>query len=308
MKRFLFFASLALLLLTACGGAKAENYADESPALAPAQPLSVYTDEAAEDNASMRNTTGIAAEAIQQKRLVIKDADLRLVVDDPEKKMDEIVALANSLGGYVVNSEIYQTYADSGAKVPEGNISVRIPAEKMDTALEEIKTNVVEVDSENISGQDVTDQYVDLQSRLKAKKATEENLLKILAEAQTTEETLAVYSELQIIQSDIEVLTGQINYYEQSAAMSSINITLIASEKIQPIEIGGWKLGETTSKAVQNLINYLQGFVRFIITFVILVIPVLITIFLPFYLAFLALRAFLRRRKKKTVKTPPQKE
>ncbi|RLD06288.1 MAG: hypothetical protein DRI32_02825, partial [Chloroflexi bacterium] len=228
----------------------------------------------------------------------------------PKAKMDEIVSLAKSLGGYVVSSNIYQTYADNGSEVPEGNISIRVPAEKLDAALAQIKAEVVEVDSENVSGEDVTDQYVDLQSRLKAKKAAEEKMLEIMAQAKTTEETLAVYSQLQIIQSDIEVLTGQINYYERSAAMSSISINVIASEKSKPIEIGGWKLGETASKSVQNLINYLQGFTRFIINLIILVLPVLVTIFLPFYLIFIGLRAIVRRNRKKKVSkiTPETKE
>lgn len=305
MKRYLIFATLAVLLLAACG-AKAENYAMESPAVAPAMDMDIY-EETMTDDLSARST-GTGVQAAEQERLVIKNADLRIIVDDPEAKMDAIAALADSLGGHVVTSNIYQTYADNGVKVPEGSITIRVPAERLDEALEKIKADVVEVDSENISGQDVTDQYVDLQSRLKAKKATEEKLLEILAQAQTTEETLAVYSELQVVQSDIEVLTGQINYYKQSAAMSSISVSVIASEKSKPIEIGGWKLGETASRAVQNLIDYLQGFVRFLITLVILIIPVLLTIVLPFYLAFLAVRAFLRRRKAQKEKTEEKKE
>ncbi|MBT3713455.1 MAG: DUF4349 domain-containing protein, partial [Anaerolineae bacterium] len=195
----------------------------------------------------------------------------------------------------------YQSYADSGARVPEGNITIRVPSEKMDAALEQIKENAEEVNSENVSGEDVTDKYVDLQSRLKAKKAAEEKMLEIMAQATTTEETLAVYSQLQIIQSDIEVLTGQINYYERSAAMSSISVNVIATEKSKPIEIGGWKLGETASSAVQNLIDYLQGFVRFLINFIIFILPVLITLFLPFYLVFLGIRAIVRKRRAKKV-------
>ncbi len=308
MKRYLIFATLSVLLLAACG-AKAENYEMESPV----EPAIAYDgdmyEETVAEELSARETTGIAVQAAQQERLVIKNADLRIVVDDPEAKMDAISALADSLGGHVVSSDIYQTYADNGMKVPEGSITIRVPAERLDDVLKEIKADAVDVESENISGQDVTDQYVDLQSRLKAKKATEAKLLEILEQAQTTEETLNVYSELQVVQSDIEVLTGQINYYRQSAAMSLVSVSVIASEKAKPIEIGGWELGETASKAVQNLIDYLQGFVRFIITFIILVIPVLLTIALPFYLAFLAFRAFLRRRKKKAQKTAaPKKE
>jgi hypothetical protein len=246
-----------------------------------------------------RSTSGSSVQAAQQERLVIKNADLSITVEAPEEKIAEISALAASMGGHVVTSNTYQSYSNSGAQVPEGNITIRVPSESLDAALDKIKADVDEVNSENISGEDVTDQYVDLESRLKAKKAAEEKMLEFMEQAATTEETLAVYSQLQIIQSDIEVLTGQMNYYERSAAMSSISVRIIATEKSKPIEIGGWKLGETASKAVQNLVDYMQGFVRFLINFIIFILPVLITIFLPIYFVFIGLRALLRRRRAK---------
>ena len=310
MKRYLITISAILVLLTGCGAKATPDYAMEEAGYAPAAPameMDVYANDAVMDE-SARSTSGTGVEAVLQERLVIKNADLRIIVDDPESKMGEIVSLAESLGGYVVSSNVYQTYADNGSEVPEGTITIRVPAEKLDSALAQIKAEVVDVDSENVSGEDVTDQYVDLQSRLKAKKAVEEKLIEIMAQAKNTEDTLSVYSQLQVIQSDIEVLTGQINYYERSAAMSSISVSVIASEKSKPIEIGGWKLGETASKSVQRLIDYLQGFTRFIINFIIFILPVLFTIFLPFYLVFIGIRAILRRRKAKKAKTVTEKK
>ena len=300
MKRYLITAIIILVLLTGCG-AKAsapadyammeEGFVSSAPMEAPAAPEMMMDSET-------RSSSG-SSEAAQQERLVIKNADLRIVVDNPEEKMAAITALASSLGGHVISSNTYQTYGNSGIEVPEGNITIRVPAESLDAALKQIKADVIEVDSENVSGQDVTDQYVDLQSRLKAKKAAEEKMLEIMDEAYSTEDVLAVYAQLQILQSDIEVLTGQINYYERSAAMSSISVAVIASEKSKPIEIGGWELGETASKSVQNLIDYLQGFTRFLINFVIFILPVLVTIFLPFYLVFIGIRKIVRRRRAK---------
>ena len=310
MKRYLITAIIILVLLTGCGAKSSsdsvnygmeESFVSSAPAMEPMEAMEMESlgapvmDEA-------RNASGSHVEAAQQERLVIKNADLSITVDDPEEKMASITALANSLGGHVVTSNIYQSYANNGVRVPEGSITIRIPSESLDTALQQIKADVVEVDSENVSGQDVTDQYVDLQSRLKAKKAAEKKMLEIMDEAYSTEDVLAVYSQLQILQSDIEVLTGQINYYERSAAMSSISVRVVATEKSEPIEIGGWKLGETASKAVQNLINYLQGFVQFMISLIIFILPVLFTIFLPFYLVFIAIRAIVRKRRAKKAK------
>lgn len=306
MKRYWIAILAVLIFLTGCGAKAAsapsydmvmeESFAPAMEMPAAAEPM---------DSAAGRSTSvSSSVEATQQERLVIKNANLSITVDDPEKTIKAITRLASSLGGHVVSSNTYQTYANNGVRVPEGEITIRVPSESMDEALEQIKADVIEVNSENVSGEDVTDQYVDLQSRLRAKKATEEKLLEIMDQAYSTEDVLTVYAQLQVIQSDIEVLIGQINYYERSAALSSIRVSVIADEKSQPIEIGGWKLGETANRAVQNLIDYIQGFVQFLINFIIFILPVLITIFLPFYLVFLGLRAIIvrRNRKKKAAK------
>jgi hypothetical protein len=186
--------------------------------------------------------------------------------------------------------------------VPEGSLTIRVPSQKLDEALEKIKADVVEVTYENRSGEDVTNQYVDLQSRLKAKQAAEKKLLEFLEAATNTEDTLAVYVQLQQIQSEIEVLKGQIQYYEESAALSAISIRLVAEETVKPIEIGGWKLQGTANDAVQDLIQFTQGFTRFLIRFVLTILPALILIAIPTYAIFIGGRGLFRRfRKSKAV-------
>ena len=313
MKRYWIVLMAALVMLSSCAGAaSSDNYAMEEsiamgmPAAAPME-MEAYAADSAMDAGARTTSSGV--EPAQQERLVIKNADLSIVVDDPLDSIEEISALAESLGGHVVSSNTYQTYSNNGLRIPEGSITIRVPSAELNDALESIKDGAIEVERENVSGEDVTDQYVDLQSRLKAKKAAEAKLLEIMDQAYTTEDTLEVYAQLQIIQSDIEVLQGQINYYERSAAMSSISVTLIATEKSQPIEIGGWELGETASESIQDLIDYLQGFTRFLVRFIIFILPVLLTLALPFYLVFIGLRTLVRRRRaKKAEKAEAQEE
>ena len=316
MKRYWFIFIAIALVLAGCGGAASSaDYAMEesfavsgAPAAAPME-MEYYAEPMMDDMAgnSVRSTSS-GVEPAQQERLVIKNADLSITVDDPLESIEAISYLAESLGGHVVSSNTYQTYANNGIRIPEGMISIRIPSEKLTEALDRIKEDAIEVENENVSGEDVTDQYVDLQSRLKAKKAAEAKLLQIMNQAETTEDTLNVYSQLQVIQSDIEVLTGQINYYERSAAMSSVTVRVIATDKVQPIEIGGWKLGETASEAVQDLVYYMQDFTQFLIRFIIFTLPVLITIALPFFLVFLGIRAVVRRRRAKKAAKAEVKE
>ncbi len=307
MKRFLIIMVAVVLLLTACASAASPEMARSEDFAAPGIAMEMpAAPEAMADSAGRGNAVASSAEPASQERLVIKNANLSIVVADPEAKMSEIAALASSLGGHVVSSNIYQTYADNGVRVPEGNITIRVQAEQLNTALNKIKKDAVEVENETVSGEDVTDQYVDLQSRLRAKETAEKKLIEIMDNAQDTEDVLSVYGQLQVIQSDIEVLTGQINYYERSAALSSISVQVIAEEKSKPIEIGGWELGETASESVQDLIDYMQGFVQFMIRFIILILPVLISIFLPFYLVFIGIRALARKNRKKKAAQAPE--
>jgi hypothetical protein len=109
---------------------------------------------------------------------------------------------------------------------------------------------------------------------------------------------LAVYTQLQMIQTEIESLKGQIQYYEQSAALSSISIRLIAEAGTQPIAIGPWRPEGAAKDAVEDLVFFFQNFVEFLIRFVIFVLPSLILIAIPLFLVFLGGRALFRRFRK----------
>lgn len=268
------------------GGGGAPEVYTQSDASAPMQPASeeVYK-------------SAVVSQDVQtQERMVIQNADLAIVVADPKARLEEIAALANEMGGFVVSSNVYTTYyGPNSIEAPGANIVIRVPSERLDEALDKIKEGAIDVDYENRTGQDVTSIYVDLQSQLKAKQAAEKQLLEIMENATETEAVLAVYTQLQIIQSEIEVLKGQIKYYDESVALSAVNVTLIAEETVQPVEIGGWKLQGTANDAIQDLIYFTQGFVQFLIRLVLTIIPSLILMAIPLYVIFLGGRALFRR-------------
>lgn len=258
--------------------------------------------EAAVDSAASGMDLYNAEQAAQaQERLVIENADLAIVVKDPKARMSQIAALANEFGGYVVSSNLYQSYSSAGVEVPEATIVIRVPSNRLDDALSRIKEGAVDVDYENRSGQDVTSEYVDLQSRLKAKQAAEAKLLEIMDQATRAEDVLAVYLQVQTVQTEIEQLKGQIQYLEESAAMSSISVRLIAEAGTQPIEIGPWKPEGAAREAIQDLVFFVQNFVDFLIRFVLLTLPALILIAIPLFLVYLAGRAVYRRVRRSRV-------
>jgi hypothetical protein len=226
------------------------------------------------------------------ERLIIRNAWLDLVVPNTEDALTEIEDVTNEMGGFVVESSVYQSGESKRA-----SIQIRIPAEKLDEALEHFRGMASEVRSENVSGQDVTDEYVDLQSRLRSKEATEAKLLEFLEEAEDTEAALAVYAELERIQTDIEVIKGRMQYLEQSAAMSAVSIELTPDELVQPIEIGGWHPEGTLRDSVEALIRVLQFLVDALIVIVVVVLPVVVVIFGPLVALFFIIRAIVRRRR-----------
>ena len=242
------------------------------------------------------------------ERLVIRNADMAIVVKDPKASMNSISKLAETMGGFVVSSNLYQSfYGPNNTEVPEATITIRVPVEKLNEALATIKKDAVDVNYENVTGQDVTSEYVDLQSRLTAKQAAEKKLFEILDQAEK-EEVLAIYQEIETIQTDIEVLKGQIKYYEESAALSAISVRLIAEAGTQPIAVGPWTPTGTAKEAIQDLIYFFQNFVEFLIRFVLYNLPALILIGIPLYLVFLAGRAIFRRFRKSKVVVEEKKE
>jgi hypothetical protein len=250
---------------------------------------------------------GYTGQTQTQERLVVVNVDMGIVVKDVKARMAQINALAEEFGGFVVSSNLYQS-TSFGKEVPEASIVIRVRAERLDEALERIKEGAVDVPYENRSGQDVTQQYVDLQARLKAKQAAEAKLLEIMDQAARAEDVLSIYLQVQSVQTEIEQLIAQIKYLEESSALSAITIRLIAEEGTQPIAIGPWTPEGAAKEAIQDLIFFAQNFVEFLIRFVLLTLPALLMIAIPLYLVYLVGRAAYRRIRRTRVEEVKSEE
>ncbi len=322
MKRTVFFLVIAALVLAACGTIRKAVVSAPAPAVQPSSGIAPqmgggapvqesYAQQMPASAYDQSSTSGTVA-AAPADRIVIQNADLTIVVTDVEKRAREIEQMAKDMGGYLVSAQHYQSYTNNNVAVPEATLTIRIPAEKLDEALGLIKKDTVDVQNENRTGEDVTNQYVDLQSQLKAKQAAEQQLLKIMKDATKTEDVLAVYQQLQTIQSDIEVLKGQIKYYDEAARLSAITVRVIAEETVQPIKIPGWKPGSVAAQAFQDLKLFLQNFASFMIGFFVRDLWEILLIALPFVILFLIGRAIFRKmranRSKKEIVAPPAVE
>ena len=246
---------------------------------------------------------------INAERIVIKNASLSIVVPDPSSAMQSIAKMAEGMGGFVVNLNMYKTTTSQGLEVPIANITVRVPAEKLDQTLIQIKALVddpdIDVLNEDISGQDVTSEVTDLESRLRNLEAAEEQLLKIMNDAYRTEDVIIVFRELTSVREEIEMIQGQIKYYRESAQLSAVSVYLQAKAAIEPITIGKWQPGVEIQKAIQALVNSGKFLIDMLIWIIIFIAPLLVVIFLP---VFFIIRYFKKRKQLKKSEEPAQKE
>lgn len=292
MKPKIFYLALIVALaLTACGAA-----ATPTPSMVEApSPAATAAPAAGEGGA------GLAANApAGGERLVIKNANLSVVVDNPEATVDAVTQMVESMGGFVVAVNTYKTtYGPEATSATQANMTIRVPGEKLNEALKQIKAMAVEVRSENISGQDVTAEYTDLKSRLKNLEAAEKQLQSIMEEATKTEDVLAVYNQLVYTREQIEVIKGQMKYYEESATFSAITLDIIPNIVTQPIEVGGWHPEGAAKQAIEDTVRFLQNVTDGLIYFSIARLPFLVIVGVP---AFLIGRVVWKRMKKNAPK------
>jgi hypothetical protein len=212
------------------------------------------------------------------------------------------------MGGFVVSSNVWQNTLSNGAKVPHASITIRVPSERLDEALGLIKAGVGEITSENVSGQDVTSDYTDLQSRLRNLEAAETQLQAIMDEASKTEDVLQVYNNLVNVREQIEVIKGQMQYYEQAAALSMISVDITGDEEAQPLQIGGWQPAGVAKDAIETMINTLQSLGNIAIWFVLCVLPIGILVGVPLFFAGRYVRRLRKRQKAEVIAAKADEE
>jgi PKD repeat protein len=160
-------------------------------------------------------------------RMVIKNAYLTIVVDNITSVMAQITTFAANYGGFVVNSNIGENQNQLYA-----SISFRVLAERFDDTIAALHNLAVDVKSESTTGQDVTQEYTDLNSRLRNLEASEAQLLELMTKAGSVEEILAVQQQLTNTREQIELIKGQIQYLEESSTLALFNVTLEQSKLI----------------------------------------------------------------------------
>ncbi len=251
------------------------------------------------DNASV----SVDAPAGVSNRLIVKNAELSIIVDDPAETTAAMSAYAAEKGGYVVTSSIKTRMSQLGIPQRYAIITFRVPADVLDDALvfirAQVDDQVKDIISEEVTGKDVTEEYTDLSSRLKNSELAEIELGKLLANAEATNDTtkvLNVFKELKKVREEIELIKGRMIYLEESAAMSSIKVTIaetiVAVEK--PIETDDWQFKGVVKESIQALLDVLAWIVAALTRFTIVCMPFIVVLGLP---VFFLIRKMVRKRK-----------
>jgi hypothetical protein len=214
------------------------------------------------------------AESPQQTtdRLIIRNGYLTLTVENTlttQQEIEKIVAGLADEGAFLVSSSAHTNYEGES---PYIDIAIRIPATEFDEIMDRLAGMAVKVDERTESAQDVTAEYVDIETRLETLEAARDRLLEIMKQSATTEELLLAEQQLTQRETEIESLKGRMKFLSESARLSSITINLHPYQPSQPLDTN-WRPAETTRRAFDTLVNSLRGFADFMILFVIAILP-----------------------------------
>ncbi|QFF97694.1 DUF4349 domain-containing protein [Psychrobacillus glaciei] len=290
MKKLIFYLLLIsfLSLVTACSDNKdmEKEYKKEE-----ANDSASYS---AEELKSMANVAeGKIEEAPSEvtiERMIIHKAIISTNVKNLANAQYNIEQKVKKYGGYIVESNVFQIDDQTSS----GNMIVRIPEKHFDTFLSDTEEVASKVLERNVTGQDVTEQYVDLTSRIKSKRVVEERLLEFMKKAEKTEDLLKISSDLASVQEEIEVIVGKIKYLENQTSFSTVELTMYENRVIIP-EIDNKDLNtlDKTKKQFVTSTNALLAAGSGVIVFLIGNLPVFLFLGV---IAFVVYWIFKRRR------------
>jgi hypothetical protein len=252
-------------------------------------------------NVSLQQADASQAPPVPVERKIIRDATMTLEVDEPSKALPRLASLAESRGGFVVNTESRQQTGEGGGRSYETiTIQLRVPAAQFDAALAEIR-GMGHVTTEKLSGKDVTEEYIDLEARLRTQRALEAQLLEIMKDAHSVTDAMAVQRELANVRTEVERVEGRRRFIENQASLSTINVTL---QPPAPF-VNTTGFFRSIAAAFGQGLDIAAAVTLFLIKTVLALLPVVILLGLP---AYFILRYLFRRLSRSNAARPTQYE
>ncbi|SHF94824.1 DUF4349 domain-containing protein [Ornithinibacillus halophilus] len=227
----------------------------------------------------------------QSDRKIIYTAYLDIVVKDYQQSINQIQNQVTDYGGYVVESN---TNRNDENEMTSGSMTVRIPQDHFQKFIQIVEDGSYNVLESSTSGQDVTEEYVDLESRLKSKRVVEERLLSFMEEAEKTEDLLTISNDLAKVQGEIEEILGRMKYLDNRTDLATVTIRIQENNvSLTSINDGDLNTWDKTKQQFLKSINSIITFFSSLFIFIVGNLPVLIIIAI---LGFITMRIFKRKK------------
>jgi hypothetical protein len=242
-----------------------------------AAPSSMMSEASARMMADKAVVTNDLPQGEGMQKQVIRTGNLTLQAENVDWMVHEVTRIAENAGGTIDRADI----SSSRLGVKSGILVVRVPVEQFITVLEQCKQTARLVVRESVSGQDVTEQVIDIQAHINNKQAEEQAYAALLKTSnQKMSDILQVTQALNTVRAEIESLEGQLKYLRTQSDMATINISF--SEDAAIGQTQAWRPAQVVKDSVNRLIQGLQGFIDILIRLVIIVLPILLLAFLVF--------------------------
>lgn len=232
---------------------------------------------------SPEESVGSGYDSVDRK--IVTDTSLSLKVDDVSLVLDQINKLAASHQGFMVNQNVNRP--EEGAS---GYISVRVKSDKLEEFLTAVRNLGVKVVSENVSGRDITEQYTNIEERLRVLNTTKRKFEEMLGSAFTVSDMLEVQRELLNLQTQIDSLEGTRRYLAESADYSLVSVYLATDEMALPYAPAeSWSAKVVFRQAVRSLVLTGRGLAE---------LGIWVVVYSPIWLAILGIVLVVKKKKK----------
>lgn len=248
--------------------------------------------EAGEQSTEEINAIESPTDPIQTNRKIIYNANLRVDVKNYNEAVNELESQIQQTGGYIVES---RSFGGADNELQEGMITARIPQEEFHQFIKIIEDGSLKVQEKTVTGEDVTEQFVDLESRLKSKKVVEQRLLSFMESSEKTEDLLKISEDLAKVQENIEQITGKMNYLQNKADLATVTIHIqentVNVPGVNNADLNTWdKTKQQFMKSINFLLSTSSGFIVFTLGNL----PVILLLLL---IGFVSFRMYIKRKK-----------
>jgi len=217
-------------------------------------------------------TTTQPAQPQPQTRMIIRNANLSLVVRDAADVLQKVTALVDAKGGYVADTRQWKEREQVRASA-----TLRVPATQLMPILAAIRGLAIRVESESVTAQDVSQEYSDLGAQLRNLQAAETELRELLKtvreRTQKASEIMEIYDEITKVRGQIDQIQARVQYLSQMTSLSTITLELVPDVLAAPVVEPGWQPVATVKNASRSLLNSLKGVVDVLIWVVLYILP-----------------------------------